>query len=505
MESIGRYRILSELGRGGGGVVYLGIDPSLERKVAIKTLQFSDDKGSSSGANSPERLMREARAAALLGHPNIVTVFELSQHEDIHYIAMEYVPGRSLGQVVRGGEIIAPGRLLAILRQVAAALDFAHSQGVIHRDVKPSNIMIPDNAPVKLADFGIAKLVQERTMTNLTQAGAIMGTMQYMSPEQVKVQHIDGRSDQFSLAVIAFEILTGRRPVEADSSAGLLYKIAHGPKPSILEVAPHYGQSVENVFQRVFEKDRELRYGNCAEFVEALSVAISQPLPPTETVFIAPSSPLARPASAPGKRSLWPFAALPLVAALAGGLVWWKVSAPPVVPPPTQQVASVATSPTKAPDPAPIENPPESFTVREKPKPVVSKPASTPAAAKPPDPAPAPAQPAPVAVQPAPQLAPPPEPAVEAGKYRGPPTGRFTWSGSLASQAALTISAGRATSGSIAGKGLPPGTAVSVEATPSDLEIAQQPSEANGFKLILRNRGSDAVSSIVIRWREVSQ
>jgi alpha-tubulin suppressor-like RCC1 family protein/serine/threonine protein kinase len=267
---IGRYEAGRELGRGGMGVVYEAFDPVLGRRIALKTIRLV-------GYGTPleqgwlrARLLREARTAALLDHPNIVRVYDSGVHEELAYVAMELVEGPTLERRMRTGRLEA-GDALSILRQVAVALDYSHSAGVVHRDVKPANIMLRRGEEVKITDFGIAQIAtaEHPTRTTLT-----VGTPSYMSPEQIRKRHVDGRSDQFSLAVMSFEMLTGAKPFLAESDFDLMQKIVAGESKSVSNEAPHLPAMLDAVFQRAFATNCEDRFPTCAEFVCALEEGI---------------------------------------------------------------------------------------------------------------------------------------------------------------------------------------------------------------------------------------
>src|SRR5579863_2025952 len=215
IREIGRYQVIRELGRGAGGVVYLAEDPKIGRKVAIKTIaagELTMGVGAQKQAETlRRRLLREAKSAGALAHPNIVTVFEMDEGGPLTYIVMEFIEGATLRDAMEGKDRLETLEALPLLEQAAAGLDYAHARSVVHRDVKPANIMITEDGTVKIADFGVAKVLSEATLA-LTQAGAAVGTPHYMSPEQVLGKPVDGRSDQFSLAVIGYELLAGRRP-----------------------------------------------------------------------------------------------------------------------------------------------------------------------------------------------------------------------------------------------------------------------------------------------------
>ena len=215
IKKLGRYEILSELGKGSMGVVYRAIDPLIDRTVAIKTvnLNLSGDEI----AGFVDRFSREAKSAGRLNHPNIVTIYDVGRAGDIAYIAMEHLEGRELKEIIASGMILSPERIAGITAQVADALAFAHDNGVVHRDIKPANIMVLRNGAVKIMDFGIAMT----TSGNQTQAGTILGSPKYMSPEQVSGIVVDGRSDIFSLGAVLYELLTGRPAFGDDDNCNL--------------------------------------------------------------------------------------------------------------------------------------------------------------------------------------------------------------------------------------------------------------------------------------------
>src|SRR5881227_560403 len=183
MDRIGRYKIVRELGRGAMGVVYHAIDPNIGRPVAIKTIQFSSARKPEEQEKMRERLFREARSAGMLSHPGIVTIYDVAQEGDLAYIAMEYVDGPTLDQLMNEPGVMAPEKMFSILAQTSVALDHAHSKGIVHRDIKPANIMIAPGGAVKITDFGIAKIA---AADQFTVTGSIVGTPHYMSPEQVQ-------------------------------------------------------------------------------------------------------------------------------------------------------------------------------------------------------------------------------------------------------------------------------------------------------------------------------
>jgi serine/threonine-protein kinase len=270
MDRIGRYKIVRELGRGAMGVVYHAIDPNIGRPVAIKTIQFGGGRNPEEQNRLRERLFREARSAGILSHPGIVTVYDVEQQGELAYIAMEYVDGPTLDQVLSEAQPISPERMFSILGQTAVALDYAHQKGIVHRDIKPANIMIARDGTAKITDFGIAKITAS---DQLTMTGNIVGTPHYMSPEQVQGQPVDGRSDQFSLAVIAFEMLTGEKPYAGEHLTTVVYKIVAEEPAAPHRLNPTIGLAIESVLRKSLSKKPDLRYPTCQEFAGALEKA----------------------------------------------------------------------------------------------------------------------------------------------------------------------------------------------------------------------------------------
>jgi len=265
---LGKYEIRAEIGRGGMGTVYKGYDPMLDSWVAVKVLAphlVWEQK-------FIERFIREARAARKLRHPGIVTVYDVGQEAGWYYIVMEYLEGQTLTELIRERGPMPLEEAVHILRPLAEALDYAHHKGLVHRDIKPGNVIVDPAGQVTLTDFGIARAARE---TRLTATGAVVGTPEYMSPEQVKGLMVDARSDQYSLAVVAYEILSGRVPFEAESTLALLYKVVHEPPPPIRQARPDLPAGVEAVLKKTLAKEPGDRYATASGFVDALERALA--------------------------------------------------------------------------------------------------------------------------------------------------------------------------------------------------------------------------------------
>lgn len=270
MDRIGRYKILGELGRGAMGIVYRAEDPKIGRQVAIKTLRLADKADDSEIAGLRERLMREAQSAGRLSHPGIVTVYDVGEDNGVAYIAMEFVEGRTFESYLREGLMQDLSFGAEVLLQAAAALDYAHSKEVVHRDIKPANLMVTANNVTKIMDFGIARI----SSSQLTQTGTVMGTPSYMSPEQVRGQGLDGRSDQFSLGVIAYELLTGKKPFAGDNLTAVIFKIVSAEPAKVTDLCPWLVPQVDQVMARALAKKPEDRYANCRALAESFQTAV---------------------------------------------------------------------------------------------------------------------------------------------------------------------------------------------------------------------------------------
>lgn len=254
---------MREIGHGAMGVVYEALDPTIGRKIALKAIRF--DGIGTTADEAARRFKNEARAAGGLNHPNIVTVYDAGEDSGLLYLAMEFIEGSTLEALIREQRTIATAQTIDIIRQVCAGLDFAHAKGIIHRDVKPGNIMLASNGLAKITDFGIARAGEAMTIT-----GQVVGTPNYMSPEQVLGKPLDGRSDLFSVGVILYEMVTGERPFEGQSITTIMYKIVHETPipPRKLDSTIHPGLSA--VIEKALSKSADDRFPNGEALVRAL-------------------------------------------------------------------------------------------------------------------------------------------------------------------------------------------------------------------------------------------
>jgi eukaryotic-like serine/threonine-protein kinase len=306
-ELLGSYRLIDRLGAGGMGEVWRAEDTRLLREVAIKIL-------SERIANDPEwkaRFLREARTIAQMNHPNIATIYSIEQEAEKLFIVMELVEGESLATVLAKGPL-PPTEAVRIIRHVAEALAEAHEKGIVHRDVKPDNVIVGKRG-TKVLDFGIAKqLVSTTDSPTLTQAGLIVGTPFYMSPEQALGRPVDARSDLFSLGVVLYEALAGKRPFEGESVTETMMNIIMQEAPDLAVVAPSLPPSLSDVVNRALQKKPERRFGSAGEMVDALSrvdfkalpKAPAKPAKADAPTMAMPSAPQTAMTPIPGQRAL---------------------------------------------------------------------------------------------------------------------------------------------------------------------------------------------------------
>ena len=255
-----RYEIHQRLARGGMAQVYLARDRSLDRPVAIKELvpEFATDP------SFVERFRREAQAAANLAHPNIVGVYDWGTQDGTYFIVMEYIDGPSLSQVIRRDGPLHPRRAMELASEVAGALGFAHSRGVVHRDVKPGNVLLTGSGQSKVTDFGIARALSSPD-EDLTQAGSVMGTATYFSPEQAQGQPVDPRSDLYSLGVVLYEMVTGRAPFTGDSPLAIAYKHVQDQPAPPSSIIPDLPVGVDAIVMKLLSKRPDDRYASAED------------------------------------------------------------------------------------------------------------------------------------------------------------------------------------------------------------------------------------------------
>ena len=272
--TLGRYEVLKELGKGAMGTVFLGRDPKINRQVAIKTLRFDDpDLTDEDKQALRERFFREAESAGRLNHPHIVNIYDAGEDQDIHYIAMELLDGVDLKPWGAKGNLHPMAEVVGLIADVADALDYAHSNNVVHRDVKPANLMILKNGKIKVTDFGIARITDQ----SKTATGTVLGTPSYMSPEQLAGKKVDGRSDVFSLGVCLYELLTGEKPFTGDSVATLVTSIVNTPHRPLQQLDPKIPAAVAQVVDRALQKDPEKRYQRAKEMADDLRKSLTGP------------------------------------------------------------------------------------------------------------------------------------------------------------------------------------------------------------------------------------
>jgi eukaryotic-like serine/threonine-protein kinase len=297
-ERFGRYEVLDKLGEGAMGRVYRAWDPGVSRVVAVKTLK-TDYLTRETADEYLKRFRREAQSAGGLNHPAVVRIFDLGDD----YLVMEYVEGRTLHRVIREEGRLAPEAALRLIAPVAEAVDHAHRAGIVHRDIKPANIMVQPNGQPKLMDFGVARI----EASVMTTAGEILGSPSYMSPEQIAGETVTSRSDVYSLAVVAYEMLTGQPPFQGKTITQVIYSVMHDPPPPPRQWNAALPARYDDIFARALAKDPAVRFATAGEFAAALDVreleyALSEP---------ALSAPAPRPAGADSPTVVSPGPAIP--------------------------------------------------------------------------------------------------------------------------------------------------------------------------------------------------
>ncbi|WP_243302435.1 serine/threonine protein kinase [Geothrix oryzisoli] len=377
-EKLGKFEIKRVLGNGAMGEVYLGVDPSIGREVAIKTILPS----AAQGGEAKERFAREARAAGVLNHPNLVTIYEFGEDQGVLYIAMEFVKGHDLDELLQE-QSLTRSEALEVLAQVCDGLGFAHHQHIVHRDIKPTNVRVQRDGRrlhAKVMDFGVAKI----SNSDMTATGTVMGTVSYMAPEYIRTGKPDPRSDLFAVGVMLYECLSGRRPFSGDTTPTVLYKIVNeAPEPIETERLMGISPAIRTVLERSLEKNPDARFQTAEDLAKALRAAkdpswtgqleeatsllqASAPTAPARPAMATASAPTLQapagqvPPVAPpevrtsgGRPRLWIGLAALLLAG-AGGTVWWALhrSAPPAA-----TTAGISPVEPKAATPSPAEPP----------------------------------------------------------------------------------------------------------------------------------------------------
>ncbi|MDH4155733.1 MAG: serine/threonine-protein kinase [candidate division Zixibacteria bacterium] len=263
---LGRYQILGTLGRGAMGHVYKGVDPAINRPVALKTIRLDFVSDPDEMAELKERLFREAQAAGKLSHPNIVTIYDIGSEGHLQYIAMEYLEGQTLEDMIKKKTKFNYRIISQIIIQICSALDYAHERGIVHRDIKPANIMVLSDYRVKVMDFGIARV----DSSSMTKTGIAMGTPNYISPEQLQGKAVDHRADLFSLGVVMYEMLLGRRPFRGENITSLIYAILNNEPEKPSNVNPQIPLLFDHIIGRALKKDPQERYQKASDIVTSL-------------------------------------------------------------------------------------------------------------------------------------------------------------------------------------------------------------------------------------------
>ncbi len=271
-KRIDRYEVLAQLGQGAMGVVYRARDPQLERVVAIKTLRRDLGLPPEQFTELKTRFYQEATAAGRLNHPNLVAIYDVVEVEGVPHIVMEYLEGRTLAEIITREGPLPPRRAVDLITQICSALEYAHAHGVVHRDIKPGNILVNASGGAKLSDFGIARI----SGSHLTQTGVLVGTPAYMSPEQLNGAMVDGRSDLFSLGVALYEALTGVNPFKADELAATLYRVVHADPVPLQAKNPTVPPDLDTAVTRALAKTPDERYPDAGAFAAALTQALGE-------------------------------------------------------------------------------------------------------------------------------------------------------------------------------------------------------------------------------------
>lgn len=349
METIGRYQLRTELGRGGMGVVYRAYDPELDREVALKCVRLEGVDAAQRQMNE-QYLAREARAAARLQHPHAAAVYDFFLAGEMAFIVMEFINGSNLeAYIAQGGTV---EHSMRILREAASALDTAHQAGIVHRDIKPANILLDGSGRAKIVDFGIARMTAGGQTLTAPSIGATSGTLSHMSPEQIRGETLDGRSDQFALAVVAYQLFTGQLPFQGETWIAQSFKIINEPHIPPRTFNPSIPPAVEAALARALSKSAADRFTTCTEFVDALQgaavpVPVATPSPSKLPVVIGIAAAIALLIGGG-----WAYLHRSRTAAPPSTQV---ADAKPTPPPPTAPSGPTASTGTTAPPPAPAQ------------------------------------------------------------------------------------------------------------------------------------------------------
>ncbi|MEW9898876.1 protein kinase [Chitinivorax sp. PXF-14] len=333
MHSFEHYKIIGKLGQGAMGVVYKAIDTRLERPVALKVVSIDLDE--SERVQFAARLQLEARAAAKLNHPNIITIYECGEVNGLPYIAMEFIDGPTLRELLSSGKRLSVDKVLKITGQLLKGVAYAHQNGIVHRDIKPANLMFTSNGVLKITDFGIAKV----SASNMTHTDTLLGSPRYMSPEQLSGKVVDGRSDIFSVGSVLYEMLAGRPPFDSDNVASIVYQILFEPPPSLPELNGEVPTWLDEAVGCCLAKSPAERFQTADELIELLKQGRREARL-ADTVVVQPEDPPPSPLVAGPHRARWGLLGGAVVALLAGG-VWLgtAIKAPSVPPVQTSLVA----------------------------------------------------------------------------------------------------------------------------------------------------------------------
>jgi len=280
MDKIGKYVIQKELGRGAMGIVYKAEDPIIGRTVAIKTIRMDYLDNKVGQGSALKRFIREAQSAGNLSHPNIITIHDINEDQDVMYIVMEYIAGTSLEDQIHSKKVFSVDEVVRLMTPVAQALDYAHSKGVIHRDIKPGNIIVDESGKPIIVDFGIARV----SASTMTQADTALGTPYYMAPEQIAGKKIDGRVDVFSLGALIYEMLTDQKAFSGENITTVIYKIINEAPVSVHSLREFLSPKLDPILVKAMAKDPDSRYSTCCEIVDALRFfAVDNQIPVSDT------------------------------------------------------------------------------------------------------------------------------------------------------------------------------------------------------------------------------